>query len=411
MRVQGSTHRRLYPRFEGPFRIGTCQDGAEAWQLALTERRAGGGRRLSHAMQDVAFSGFGLTAHLFRAQFWEMIGRLVVITVSLLIASTPRVTAQRSVKIGGTLSFAAFQGTNRLVNAERKYDFECVVGGGKWVITSKFLNNAIERFSFDGTNVYRVLEYTAPPIAMRALQNEENATSPVLLSSESVDQLNKKKFLTISPGPLPLGNAGVNVPWLAFCSGDYLKSSGRIIPLLIGEARHDPTAFGYDDETVIFEGELGLPKVVTLRESRERFASSLDDPRIFQRRKGRGMVPMAVDGRIAFTYVAARVTNYHGAMIPLAFACEQFSYGAGGMVNVRTTGSGEVSSIVESPPPDADPFGKGATYRVVDLRFRSAERLLDSIQYQWSKPTLPGTNDPVLQKQFESNAQERPSRR
>jgi hypothetical protein len=226
-----------------------------------------------------------------------MTGKVVFITVSLLIASVPGVTAQKGLRIGGTVSFASFRGTNRLVRAERPtYDFECVVGGGKWAITSKFLKNAIERFSFDGTNVYRVLEYTALP-------SQENAPAAVPQSNESIDQLNSKKFLTISPGPLPLGNAGVNVLWLAFCSGDYLKSSSRLIPLLMSDVRHNPTAFGYDDATVIFEGGLGLPKVVTLRESRELFASSVDDPRIFQSRKGRGLIPTPgpEDGRVALT--------------------------------------------------------------------------------------------------------------
>jgi hypothetical protein len=54
--------------------------------------------------------------------------------------------------------------------------------------------------------------------------------------------------------------AWVSIPWLAFCSGPYLKQHGRRLDL----PRFDQSTFAvhYTDETTSFDDELGLPRTI-----------------------------------------------------------------------------------------------------------------------------------------------------
>jgi hypothetical protein len=62
----------------------------------------------------------------------------------------------------------------------------------------------------------------------------------------------------------PLGDYGENLPWLAFCSGNYLKREGRLIPLPCAILRHTRDRFAYTDKTITFKDEPRLPKTVAL---------------------------------------------------------------------------------------------------------------------------------------------------
>jgi len=307
--------------------------------------------------------------------------------------------AERYVRIEGTVGFSSYQGTN---NVNNSFEFVCVSSPGKWTISSGFLPNAIEHFSFDRTNVYGVVEYTA-------LATNGILKSPVRIANESLEQLNSKKFLTISPGPLPLQNPGINIVWLAFCSGQYLRAPNRLVPLPLSNVRHTVTAFGYGDETTLFDDQLGLPKTIKLRESVKRFAESRYDERVFSGTR-RHSDPVPVEGRVAFTYAAHEATNYFGWIVPLGFSCEKFDYSSDGKLNWRTVGTGRVSSIKESTEPDTNPFGREPNYRVIDFRFRSKEKVVDSIQYYWTNSVLPSTNNPSLQGNFLDLLEQRPQR-
>jgi hypothetical protein len=54
----------------------------------------------------------------------------------------------------------------------------------------------------------------------------------------------------------------LSLPWFAFCSGPYFKSSGRSVPLPAPAA--DRVAFGFSDETALFSDSLSLPQRVDL---------------------------------------------------------------------------------------------------------------------------------------------------
>src|SRR6266542_3725934 len=75
----------------------------------------------------------------------------------------------------------------------------------------------------------------------------------------------------------PLGHFGVNLPWLAFCSGTYLKREGRLIPLPAALLRHCPDRFAYTDVATTFDDELGLPKSIDLLSSQALFLKSHTD--------------------------------------------------------------------------------------------------------------------------------------
>ena len=60
----------------------------------------------------------------------------------------------------------------------------------------------------------------------------------------------------------------VNIAWLAFCSGPYLRREGRLIPLVCDEGRHTPDRYAYTDETEVFPDAFGLPRSVNLFMSR-----------------------------------------------------------------------------------------------------------------------------------------------
>jgi len=75
----------------------------------------------------------------------------------------------------------------------------------------------------------------------------------------------------------PLGDVSVNIPWLAFCSGTYLKREGRLVPLPAAILHHTRDRFAYTDKTETFEDTFGLPRTVDLFTSKSLYQASNDD--------------------------------------------------------------------------------------------------------------------------------------
>ena len=97
--------------------------------------------------------------------------------------------------------------TNSIANAKsRAVSVVCVTGSNEWYLTNDYQQR--EQWLFDGTNVWC---RTQMPTGMR----EPKVMNEVWESRDGH----------------PLGHFGVNIPWLAFCSGTYLKREGRMIPL------------------------------------------------------------------------------------------------------------------------------------------------------------------------------------
>jgi len=123
--------------------------------------------------------------------------------------------------------------TNGIAQAKPKLiKVKCITGSTSWSIDHDY--EVRQEWLGDGTNV--------------ELRNDPESG----IASRSA----------FSRNGLPLGEFGVNLPWLAFCSGAYLKRDGRAIALPCGILRHCPDRFAYTDVITTFADELGLPRSV-----------------------------------------------------------------------------------------------------------------------------------------------------
>jgi hypothetical protein len=123
----------------------------------------------------------------------------------------------------------------------------------------------------------------------------------------------------------PMGHFGVNIPWLAFCSGTYLKREERMIPLPASVLRHCPDRFAYTDVTTTFDDALGLPRTMDLFSSQTLFLKShtdWDKEHSFGDRYtewNKKTAPKIQDGVLVFHYAVLESTNIHGRTFPTKF--------------------------------------------------------------------------------------------
>lgn len=286
--------------------------------------------------------------------------------------------AQSYVEISAQIEVTACSGhkTNGTANAEpRTISLTCIAGTNAWLIEDDFIRGATSAWYFDGTNVYQRLRST------------DNAQA------------------TINTWPSrdghPLGSLAENIPWLAFCSGSYLRREGRIVPLPCDELRHTPDRYGYTDKTTTFADELGLPRTVDLFSSKALFLASETD---FQNegsfrddyaewtKKRAAELPEAV---LTFHYEVPEFTNFMGQHFPMKF--EFFQKGRKYEQNGDWfwRGVGRVKSIRPSERPKGllDPT---ARQMVVDWRFRDSASKIDGIIYASTNNGVAPTNDPAL---------------
>lgn len=121
--------------------------------------------------------------------------------------------------------------TNWVAKARRQtVNVKCVTGSTGWSIEHDFHER--QEWAGEGTNVVFKNDPEWPTL------KEAGVSESQYLS-------------TLSRNGLPLGEFGVNLPWLAFCSGTYLKREGRIIALPGGVLRPLPGSIrlhGRDDD-------------------------------------------------------------------------------------------------------------------------------------------------------------------
>jgi hypothetical protein len=128
----------------------------------------------------------------------------------------------------------------------------CIVSSNDWFISGSFLKNAKVDYWLVGTNV---VEHRTITISMYVEQAKEfvsekflgqNPRSPYPHSYPRAGET----FTTIHPSPLgqPAFHGMEGVTWLAYCSGSYLKQTGRKIPMPIGPSS---LAFGYADNNPV----------------------------------------------------------------------------------------------------------------------------------------------------------------
>jgi hypothetical protein len=265
----------------------------------------------------------------------------------VLLLSMPA-CAQRYVEIAAEIEFIHYQGsdasnvfvrTYQNLKRERQAKTEtisltCIVGTNEWRIDNDYPRDGFQKWFFDRTN----LTHSFTPTQLNVCEVRDGT---------------------------PLGNFGLNLPWLAFCSGGYLKRAGRIVPLPCEDLAHCRDRFAYTDETKTFNDGFGLPRSLDLFTSRSNFIASENDfdNEYFHYSRYGGWIQRT------FHYEVTDSTNFLGWNIPLKFEFFQRgrSYEENG--NWLTRGHGRVRSIRLGAKPQTI-FPPGRRVTIVDERPR-----------------------------------------
>ncbi len=144
---------------------------------------------------------------------------------------------------------AEFESTSWIseqVQSRRTCTTRFIVGTNLWFFEGNFLGNATRRYWFTGTNMVEETVITSR-------SPNQNVSVPIAGTYEVGD-----RFVRIHSAfayePL---EGFAYVSWMVFCSGTFLKSSGREILLPFGVRPQLPRM---SDQTSVFEDGLGLPK-------------------------------------------------------------------------------------------------------------------------------------------------------
>ncbi len=278
--------------------------------------------------------------------------------------------------------------------------FVCTVGTNKWQLDGNFSKNARHKWFFDGTNVFNSIQITEAP-------DERLATNRLGFMFPPLERV--RSNLTINVHELadgyPLGDLAVNIPWLAFCSGTYLKRSGRIVPLPVAIIGHAPDVFAYSDETETFDDDLGLPRTVQLFTSQSLHEKSVRE--VSKAMAKRAPKPTLQDGLRKFHYRVTQSTNYLGWTFPLTFEFAEDKPQELGNVLRSHRGTGRARLFTDSFEPQGV-FDVSLKQTVVDRRFRSDTKSVNSILYYTTNSFLLPTNDPALQANYAAHVRRAP---
>jgi hypothetical protein len=290
-------------------------------------------------------------------------------------------------------------GTN-VVTQPNAFPVKCVVGLRRWWIETHFVPNSIATYYFDGSNVYSGEQI----IGGWSEETKKALAARPTPFSEPSDTVKSIRWITISPTSDPAGNLGVNLPWLAFCSGDFLRQAGRIIPLPVTIARAMRDAYAYVDKTTTFEDELGLPTTAKLFFSTNQFERSAQYARLGRQTRTYRTQTMP-DGQLKFRYEVGHSTNVLGWHFPVTFHFVQYAYDEQGSWRPRYEGQGQALSFVPTGKP-GNVFQAGRQQIVRDYRFRSDDRAVDFIAYDTTNGAPLATNAEHLQALFQKRLAE-----
>src|ERR1044071_5919724 len=235
--------------------------------------------------------------------------------IAFLTLLSIRIQAAQFVEISAEIDTFGYRlnDTESITSAKPKtIHVTCITGSTEWYIENDFQHR--EEWVFDGTNV--VLR-TQPPSGSERERIQKSSsfkpiTEPRTQSWRSADGH-------------PLGHFGVNIPWLAFCSGNYLKREGRIIPLPAAILRHCPDRYAYTDVTTTFNDASGLPRSIDLLTSKSRWLTAhteWDNEHNFGTRYtewNKSTAPKIQDGVLVFHYAVLESTNLLGRSFPTRF--------------------------------------------------------------------------------------------
>jgi hypothetical protein len=321
---------------------------------------------------------------------------VTLMTLAVLSAVPVFSSAQECIQITGQITQ-----TNvvRLGNNTPYWTFAvtCSVWKNQWRIDTSYVKNGMQSGFYDGTNVYSCLE-SVPRGEARTNNN-----------------LPRSVTILPSPGGHPLGNLGLNIPWLAFCSGSYLKLPNRIVPLPVVDVPGSADSLSLADKTTTFDDEGGLPKTIELLTSKERYLNSLSDVRLFRNSRllnaQRTQRFDSPDHLVRFRYVVEASTNLNGRSFPTLFRYFDYrSLNSKSNVSLVAEGVGKVTSIRQVEAPGAgNVFSTSEAQTVIDVRFRQRDRILDGIVYAWPKAEVPSTNEPALQQRLKEMLSDAPT--
>ncbi len=276
-----------------------------------------------------------------------------------------------------------------------------------WRIESTFFPEATEVAYYDGTNTVTFKRYDTNlvaglPATVLAKSGENQHPHELELSFADLGMLPPEIVsVQISDEPHPMGGPGLNLPWLAFCSGSYLRSKPDTLTVpMVTNTRNTPDSFAYSFTVRTFADGLGLPRDVEFYVSHSRLERAIRDPRLIRsqrmllHRRNPGLPLASPDGALKCRYEVLNTTNWHGWTFPQHFLFSQF---AGEKMNrLRYRVDGRILSIHSAD--DLSPrFGKGRDVTVTDFRFRSKGKLVDYLEYRTNfDGTVPSRSDPRL---------------
>lgn len=343
------------------------------------------------------------------------VGRIAIAAFFAIVTGlfSSNISSAATLEICGEIELVSYisDRTNSLPTEKRRiYTFKCVTDGSIWQIESDFVQHGFETWSFDGTNVFRSLRGTSDPGPESTPNPKSHLPLSIPFSETTKDPT---VYISESRDGHPLGNLGVNIPWLAYCSGSFIKRSGRVIPLPTTEIRNSEDSFAYTDQMESFSDTWGLPRSLKLFTSRLRYAVSVSDPRLLRTPRVEAARiqhdSRLEDGLLKFDYAVSQSTNISGISVPTKFAYTSFRTDQHGKWSRYVAGNGILTSLREMDIERRNPFDGERELAVVDFRLRHETRVVDGIIYR--SAVLQGTNAPQLQATFYNNLKDAPLER
>jgi hypothetical protein len=266
----------------------------------------------------------------------------------------------------------------------------------RWMIRFPAMGNAEEIHICDGTNVVKYTVVLHQDLALleqfpgAGLADLPKAGGPVMM--------------VVTSGFHPADHYVVNLAWMAWCSGPFLKIPDRVIPTVVNPIREDLAAFGFSDRTQTFSDALGLPKLLELFVSHERMKASPLSVTVGREIPNPARTEAAFarkfrirDGSVHSRLVAVNSKEVDGVALTSEFRFEAFEsrqdeqqvtnvVAHGRIVGEVTTGDFVLPEAVRSHQ----------NFGVVDHRFRHERKSVDYIQYAQSGYEVRESSDAQL---------------
>lgn len=341
--------------------------------------------------------------------FWYAASSLILsITVQFLAPA--RLQASQYVEVTADFDLLSYKPANLSEGTSPHIEhvtFKCIAGTNDWRVDVLRPSGAMDLWWFDGTTLYEnmlvpkqsVQPIGVPPHGGNAVRDAATEAAETM-SKTNFQDLGSGVHLWQSVDGCPLGGYCVNIPWLTFCSGPYLKRKARVVPLPVMDLRHAPDGFAYADKTSCFPDELGLPKSIELYASDSLFKASVNSE-VFQgkhdvnlwKRGSMGFKWDFPDGMLRFRYSVLESTNLLGWNIPVRFQWD---------LNVPKTRKqvplviGKAHAVRPCGPPTSVILPQ-LHPTVIDWRFETADKSIRGLIYKLPSPQALPTNDVLLQ--------------